>query len=147
MSQLGVGMYSSGTDPIKMGKPGSETVSHTTLKLLYTCSSLARQEALTPRYNRSCDCYYAPSNPEEPHNILISICLLIATQCLIMFLSGFASTGPTYDVFIPSGFPGQSLPLDALWTDYPEGGIILTVPSASPEEKHLRAGIGQNGGG
>lgn len=64
-----------------------------------------------------------------------------------MFLSGFASTGPTYDVFIPSGFPGQSLPLDALWTDYPEGGIILTVPSASPEEKHLRAGIGQNGGG
>lgn len=46
---------------------------------------------------------------------------------------------------IASAGPALSLPLEALWTDYPEGDSILPVPSASSEEKPLKAGRGQDG--
>ena len=102
-----------------MRKQGSEKVSHTTLKLLDTCSTLVKKEDLTPRYRRSFG-YFAQSIHKEPHNILLFIYPLVASYDLTVLLPNLASTGRTTDLIIASGCLTLSLPLEALRTDYPD---------------------------
>ena len=123
-----------------MRKQGSEKVSHTTLKLLDTFSTLVRKEALT-RYRRSCG-YCAQSIHKELHNILLFMYPLVAPHYdLTVLLPSLATT----DLITDSGCLMLSLPLEALRTDNPDNDNILPVPSASTE-KHLRADSGQDGG-